>query len=198
MKIEQTDLKNKETNSDLLEKNLKVEKPDSVRAKEYKAEYMKNLENAEYYSTYKERLAQTPTENTGKWTGERGNSTFIPHDENAQKELKAHGVDGIEYKDGIADFSSVAKETVEIDMIPNRSANFRKADKACAEKWNQKNFEGKNNWTIDDVKAWRQKNNYTWHECIDSKHCELVPTSIHSKCGHVGGYSECVKREKNN
>ena len=44
-KIEQTDLKNKETNSDFLEKNLKVEKPDSVRAKESAGNFMKNLES---------------------------------------------------------------------------------------------------------------------------------------------------------
>ena len=81
------------------------------------------------------------------------------------------------------------------DMRADRSDTFRKADNACAEKWNQEKFEGKADWTRKDIEEWRDNNEYTWHENNDRKTCELVPRSIHSKCGHLGGFSECKKAE---
>jgi hypothetical protein len=40
------------------------------------------------------------------------------------------------------------------------------------------------------VAKWRVQNKYTWHELNDGKNMKLVPGSINSKFGHLGGVSE--------
>lgn len=196
----ETTIKDSDNRTEQLEKNIEVEKPEFVEKKETAKDFMNKLENSECYSSYGERLSQTPRENgtdsKGKWQGERGESKYVPNDEKAQDVLKEHGQNGIEYKDAMPNFEPVAKESVEIqDMHANRSETFRKADNECAQKWNEKNFEDKNNWTGKDVADWRMDNKYTWHECNDRKTCQLVPTDIHSQCGHLGGFAECKKRD---
>ena len=42
--------------------------------------------------------------------------------------LEKYGLEGIEYKDGVPDFSECSEETVEISMTENRSKNFSKAN----------------------------------------------------------------------
>ena len=186
--------KNTESRTERLEKNIEAEKPENYTSR------TEQLEDREYYSTREERLAQTPRENgidsKGIWQGERGESKYIPNDAKAQEALARCGRDGVEYKDAVPDFAPFAKETVEIkDMHANRSETFRKADNKCAQKWNEKNFENKSDWTGKNVSDWRIENGYTWHECNDCKTCQLVPTDIHSKCGHLGGFAECKKKD---
>ncbi len=67
-----------------------------------------------YYSTYEERISQTPV-NNGEWTGERGESTFVSTKDSVQKILKDVGKDDISYSDTIPDFKPVSKYVVEID-----------------------------------------------------------------------------------
>lgn len=140
-----------------------------------------------YLSTYSERLQQTPT-NDGKWEGERGESKFISDKEHVNKILDEKGLAGIEYKNGIPEFSDVSKGKVEIDdMSDNRPKNFKQADEKMAEQ---------RGCTPREVKKWREDNNYTWHECNDRKTCQKVPSSINSTFGHLGGVSECKKDNK--
>ena len=100
----------------------------------------------EYLSTYKERIDRTPSENSdrGEWTGERGESTYIPSDEAMKELLAKYGLEGIEYHDGIPDFSQCSECTVEIDnMTENRADNFAQCDEKCAEQWNKEARDGK-------------------------------------------------------
>ena len=46
-----------------------------------------------------------PTENSGFFEGERGNSAFVPDSPNAQAALSEYGKDAVEYVDGEPDFS---------------------------------------------------------------------------------------------
>lgn len=161
------------------------------------------------YSTYKERIDRTPKDDgeRGEWEGERGESKYVPNDKETQEELAKYNIDGIEYKDGIPDFSPCAEASVEIDnMTENRQSyiddegnrtegNFEQADNKCAEQWNKEGKDGKTDWTGDDVAKWRKEHGYTWHECNDGKTCQLVPTKIHSSCGHLGGVAECKRRD---
>ena len=154
---------------------------------------------SDYPSSYKERIDRTPRENSdrGEWTGERGESVFIPSDEEMQKLLAQFGLDGIEYKDGIPDFSKCSACTVEIDnMSENRygkDGNFAQCDSKCAEQWNKEGRDGKTDWTARDVKEWREANGYSWHERNDMKTCDLIPTEINDYFGHLGGVAECKK-----
>ena len=141
-----------------------------------------------FESTYEERLAQTPI-NNGKWTGERGESTFI-HENNEIKEILIKvDKEGIDYSNAIPDFSPVSKGKVEIEgMSIDRNANFKKADERLAEEWGV---------APKEVRKWRKQNQYTWHELNDKVSMELVPTIINGKFGHLGGVSEVSKAEKN-
>ena len=151
-------------------------------------------EETEYLSSYKERMDHTPI-STGTWEHDRGESKFIPDDEEARAELEARGMDGIEYKNGIPDFSECAEATVEIDnMTENRYPNFKQCDDALAAKWNEEARDGRTDWEGKDVRDFRD-GIYTWHERIDMKTCDLVPRAIHDKCRHLGGVSECKKRD---
>ena len=138
------------------------------------------------YSTYDERLKQTPV-NDGHWDGERGESTFYSNNEEANKYLHEAGEDGVAYKDAIPDFSEVSKGDVEIDdMSEDRYKNFKQADQKLADE---------KGCTPRDVAEWRENNGYTWHECNDTRTCQKIPSSVNSTFGHLGGVSECKKRD---
>lgn len=136
-----------------------------------------------------------PIEN-GDWTGKRGNSKWIPNEVYIPKKsnpeekswrdiLKDYDIDGIEYKDGEPDFSSISKGDVEIeDFSDNRDDNFDKADIELAK---QRGCSPK------EVKEWRKENKYTWHECKDMKTIQKVPSIVHNNMSHSGGISEVKK-----
>lgn len=163
-----------------------------------------SVESCDYPSTYKERLDRTPTtENpNGKWSGNRGESMFVPTVDRVCEILRNKGLEGINYKDAIPDFGPIAEAKVIIQgMSQHRHSligengerivgNYEKADIECAKAWNLEQRDGKDDWTHEDVKNWREANGYTWHEHNDMKTCYLVPTEVHDVCRHLGGVSE--------
>lgn len=152
---------------------------------------------ARLYTSREERIDQTPR-NNGEWTGDRGDSKFVHEDEGVRKALKEYGIDGIEYKDGVVDFSPISAHSVDIDMTSRRygpGGNFEKADTQAAKDWNAEAREGRTDWKPRDVEEWREKNGYTWHECSDQRTCELVPRDLHAAFGHAGGVLECKRRD---
>lgn len=163
-----------------------------------------SVESCDYPSTYKERLGRTPTtENPhGKWSGDRGESMFVPTVDRVCKILRNKGLEGINYKDAIPDFGPIAEAKVTIQgMSQHRHSligengerivgNYEKADIECAKAWSLEQRDGKDDWTHEDVKNWREANGYTWHEHNDMKTCYLVPTEVHDVCRHLGGVSE--------
>jgi|GEM_PF-1087722 len=157
------------------------------------------LEASDYPSTYEERIQQTPKEGQrGHWAGERGESEYTPTGPEIVKILDEYGLEGIEYTDGVPDFSGVSESTVEIDnMTENRDSppgsNYEQCDEQCAEQWNLEGRDGKTDWSARDVADWRRENGYSWHERNDMKTCDLVPTKINAYFGHLGGVSECKK-----
>lgn len=157
--------------------------------------------NGECLSTYEERLKQTPAEgDRGHWTGERGESKYIPTDEEVKEILADYGMDGVDYKNGIPDFSNCAEATVEIDNMSSdrkgKGGNFEQCNQKCAEQWNAEARDGKTDWTARDVADWYRDNHYSWHECNDRKTCQLVPTKVNDYFGHLGGVGECNIAEK--
>ena len=71
-----------------------------------------HIENG-YYSTYEERIKQTPRENSdrGDWSGKRGESEFTPNDKEVKMILEKYGTHSISYKDGIPDFRKKPRNT---------------------------------------------------------------------------------------
>lgn len=166
-----------------------------------------SVESCDYPSTYKERLDRTPTtENShGEWSDDRGESMFVPTDDRLRELLQSKGVEGINYKDAIPDFSPIAEAKVTIQgMSQHRLSligengerivgNYEKADIECAKVWNHERRDGKDDWTPQGVRKWREANGCTWNEHNDMKTCSLVPTIAHETCRHLGGVSEIKK-----
>lgn len=156
-----------------------------------------------HYTSRQERI-DCAAKSNGTWTGEPGNSKFIPTDKTdeglaAREKLSEYGMDGIVYKDGIPDFSKVSSETVKIDMTSDRLGNnYPKAYKAVQDKWNNENRNERSDWTIREVKDWKQANGLSPHECIDTKTVMFVPTAVHSEAKHFGGVAECKARDNVN
>lgn len=163
-----------------------------------------SVESCDYPSTYEERLDRTPTmENPhGKWTGDRGESMFVPTDDGVREILQNKGLEGINYRDGVPDFGPISEAKVTIQgMSQHRLSqigengertvgNYEKADIECAKAWNLEQRDGKDDWTNKDIEKWRKTNGYTWHEHNDMKTCSLVSTAVHEVCRHLGGVSE--------
>lgn len=149
----------------------------------------------ESLSDINEKNRCCPREN-GQWEGERGESKWLP-DRNSipgkfNEELNTWGeildrynIDGIVFKDGEPDFSSIMKGEVEIsDFTTARYVNFSQADIKLAEQKGCSPEEGK---------AWRKENGYTWHECRDKITMQKVPNEVHGNIPHSGGISEAKK-----
>lgn len=164
-----------------------------------------------------------PSENSGNFLGEKGNSIFIPNDNNILDILHSYGVNGIEYKNEEPDFSPFATQltmwgeintTVEIaHMTENREngkwefgrrPNGKKFDKnyeignfAQADYEMCEKIKAKNaNLKLDpkDIEKFRKENKLTWHECKDGKTMMLIPEEIHKRFPHSGGVSEMSYR----
>lgn len=168
----------------------------------------------EYYTSYEDRLNHTPKEDSelGSWEGERGESKFIPNENNeaanaAKEKLAEYGMDGVEYESAEPDFSECCEAEVKIDkMTEHREnyidengeyqlGNFAQADAKCAEQWNAASRDGKDDWTAADVRDWRRENQYSWHECCDTSTMQLVSRDIHGVFKHSGGVAECKVRD---
>lgn len=157
------------------------------------------------YSDYDDRWGHTPKDSEkGTWEGERGESVFVPNDTPDNKEindsLKAKDLNGLEYKDACADFSSVAEETVEINNMTNdrygKGGNFEQAYSALADKFNAEIKDGKTDWTTRDVWDWSKDttkhdgHTLTVHERNDLKTCDFVRSDLHEFFTHSGGVGE--------
>ncbi|WP_313636993.1 HNH endonuclease [Paenibacillus sp.] len=122
-----------------------------------------------------------------------------------KKILDEAGIDGINYKNAVPDFSPVAKAELEIDHMLGgtgnrgadaRRANFKQADIKLAEQLNNSpELASQFGLTSGKIKAGdiadiREELKLTWHELNDGKTMQLVPSEINSKFGHLGGVGE--------
>ena len=164
----------------------------------------------EFASSYESRLNQTPALNNTKvqFEGIRGESKCIlkpPPNQQLKELLDEVGIDGIEYRNAVPDFSPTAKAQVEINYMLGgtgnyggkaRKANFDQSDQKLADQLNNspefaKQFGMESgNISSRDIKKYREINKLTWHELNDVKTMQLVPTEINRDFGHLGGVGE--------
>lgn len=152
-----------------------------------KIDYTRGFDVEPKYSSYDQRVKTTPV-NKGEWSSERAESLFISDKTGeVKKYLDEAGVDGVEYKNGMPDFSPFSKGEIKLENMTNdRKSNFSTADEELAEKWNTPDEK----WTAEDVADWREDNKYTWHELNDLETIQLVPSKINSVFKHFGGVGE--------
>ncbi|NLL05737.1 MAG: HNH endonuclease [Clostridiaceae bacterium] len=168
------------------------------------------FKQTEFASSYESRIGQTPREKNPivGFEGIRGESLCTlkpPPDTEIKKILDESGIDGIEYRNAVPDFSPVAKAQFEIDYMLGgiggnggkaRLNNFAQADEKLANQLNESpelahKFGVKSGKiTAKDIQIYRDKNELTWHEVNDCKTIQLVPSKINSTFGHLGGVGE--------
>ncbi|KHD37946.1 hypothetical protein NL50_00085 [Clostridium acetobutylicum] len=168
------------------------------------------FKQTEFASSYESRIHQTPGEENLKvvFEGPRGESLCTlkpPPDPELSKILDGAGIDGIEYRNGVPDFTPVSKANIEIEHMVGgklkmgtkaREINFVQADKKLAEQLNnspelaRKFGMEPGEISVKDIRNFRKKNKYTWHELNDCKTIQLVPSKINNAFGHVGGVGE--------
>ena len=174
------------------------------------AEVPPAFRQTEFASSYEARLNQTPALENSKveFEGIRGESKGIlkpPPDRQLEQILDEVGIDGIQYKNAVPDFSPTAKAQVEINYMLGgkgtyggkaRRANFVQSDQKLADQLNNSpelaSQFGMESGKISarDIKKYRENNKLTWHELNDVKTMQLVPTKINSEFGHLGGVGE--------
>jgi RHS repeat-associated protein len=141
---------------------------------------LETYEEVQYYR----RLSKTPKIDSplGQWTGDRGESKFIPSDPKMKAFLKQYGLDGITYKNGVPDFTPFAETQVTLFNMHGgdygRKFNFPEADKLAGP-----------GHTLADIEATKGIK-YTWHECNDMKTMQLIPFDINDYFDHFGGVGE--------
>lgn len=136
--------------------------------------------------------------NGGNWTGERGNSKWIPEKDFVPSNPctnpnqlswdminKKYNIDGVNFNNGQPDFLEISKGNVEIDnFTENRFGKGGNFDQA-AEKLSEKT-----GYSKSEIKEWMKDNKYTWHECNDCRTMQKVPTEVHGNISHTGGIAE--------
>lgn len=158
-----------------------------------------------------------PTEKTGEFDGEPGNSAFKPSSESALERMKGFGKESVEYKDGYPVFDPFTAHDsewgtingqVEIGHMTDNRTNpawemgRRPQGKGHDPNYDLGNFSQADNAvaeqlkddnpsiTGEDIEKYRKQNKLIWHECADGKTMQLVPKEIHEACRHSGGVSE--------
>ncbi|MGM9922961.1 MAG: HNH endonuclease [Bacillus sp. (in: firmicutes)] len=158
----------------------------------------------EFASSYEARLNQTPAQINPKveFIGVRGESLCKlkpPPDSKLKRILDEAGIEGIQYKNGVPDFSPVSKAQVEINYMLGgkaRTYNFVQVDQKLADQLNNSSELARKfgmrpgEITAKDIDKYRTKNKLTWHELNDVRIMQLVPTEINRRFGHLGGVGE--------
>ena len=70
-----------------------------------------------YQSSYADRIRQTPSLESNRWAGERGESVCTPQSDVARQIMEERGISGVQYQDGVPDFSPFSESTVKLGYM---------------------------------------------------------------------------------
>ena len=172
------------------------------------------FQQKKFWTTYEKRLKKTPSFNNPdlEWKNitERGECLCIPKDKSGDiaKILQSAGVDGIQYKNAVPDFSPVSIFDTKVsisddflkthDMKSARPISYAQANKSFADYLNSHEEYAKNlgikpdngRYTEKCIESFMRDNKYTWHELNDCETLQCVPTLINQKFRHIGFWGE--------
>ena len=178
------------------------------------------FQQKKFWTTYEKRLKKTPSLNNPdlEWKNitERGECLCIPKDQSGDiaKILQSAGVDGIQYKNAVPDFSPVSifdtKVSISDDFLKThdiqsaRPISYAQANKSFADYLNSNEQYAKNlgikpdngRYTAKCVESFMRDNKYTWHELNDCETLQCVPTLINQKFRHIGFWGEMSEKIK--
>ena len=70
-----------------------------------------------FQSSYADRIRQTPSLESNRWAGERGESVCAPQSDAARQIMEERGISGVQYQDGVPDFSPFSESTVKLGYM---------------------------------------------------------------------------------
>ncbi|MDY5858888.1 MAG: HNH endonuclease [Porphyromonas sp.] len=161
------------------------------------------------------QVDQTRLPRNGTWDGEVGNSLFTPNPDYVPPSktaynnpdslsmgqiMEKYGITGVRYNYGYPDFTPVARETVILDDIGSfyRHEADRPKGTPIGNSVHERAFSKlaeQKGMSLEEVRAYKEKNNLVIHECGDGKTVQFVPREIHDNLSHSGGIEAYKKME---
>ena len=142
----------------------------------------------------------------GRWTGEPGDSLWIPDDSvvppdkgysnihgKTWRQIKAeNGFQGINFSDGRADFRPVTKQEVVFDWERELGLEgirhiVETGDRQYLHEAGFAMLARKMGKSVQEVKEYKERLNLVWHEEPDCETLRLVVREVHDNIRHFGG-----------
>lgn len=143
----------------------------------------------------------------GRWTGEAGNSRWLPDSDYTPKNRlynnmygktwaqilrENHCEEGIVFTNGEIDFAGTGVVKAEVEIPGGIATCFTEDDLAKGKRTRLHDtafaiLAKRMGKTVSEVMRWKDENVYVWHECIDLRTLQLVPREIHDNVTHQGG-----------
>ena len=142
----------------------------------------------------------------GRWTGEAGNSLWIPDDsmvppdkgynnihQKTWRQIKSeNGIQGINFVDGRVDFSPVTKYEVDFDWEKELGGDgirylVETGDRQYLHEAAFSILASTLGKSVEEVKQIKESLNLVWHEEPDCATLQLVVREVHDNIRHFGG-----------
>ena len=155
---------------------------------------------------YSDRGRKNIPTSGGRWSGEAGDSIWIPDDQivppdkgysNMQHKTwgqikRENGISGIRFSDGRVDFSPVTKYAVKFDWEKELGGVgirylVQTGDRQCLHEAAFSKLAAKLGKSIEEVKQLKESRNLVWHEEPDCETLQLVVREVHDNIRHFGG-----------
>ena len=155
---------------------------------------------------YSDRGRKNIPTSGGRWSGEAGNSVWIPDDQivppdkgysNMQHKTwgqikRENGISGIRFSDGRVDFSPVTKYAVKFDWEKELGGDgirylVQTGDRQYLHEAAFSKLAAKLGKSIEEVKQLKESRNLVWHEEPDCETLQLVVREVHDNIRHFGG-----------
>ena len=155
---------------------------------------------------YSDRGRKNIPTSGGRWSGEAGDSVWIPDDQivppdkgysNMQQKTWGqikweNGISGIRFSDGRVDFSLVTKYAVKFDWEKELGGDgirylVQTGDRQYLHEAAFSKLAAKLGKSIEEVKQLKESRNLVWHEEPDCETLQLVVREVHDNIRHFGG-----------
>lgn len=155
---------------------------------------------------YSDRGRKNIPTSGGRWSGEAGDSVWIPDDQivppdkgysNMQHKTwgqikRENGISGIRFSDGRVDFSPVTKYAVKFDWEKELGEDgirylVQTGDRQYLHEAAFSKLAAKLGKSIEEVKQLKESRNLVWHEEPDCETLQLVVREVHDNIRHFGG-----------
>ena len=155
---------------------------------------------------YSDRGRKNIPTSGGRWSGEAGDSIWIPDDQivppdkgysNMQHKTwgqikRENGISGIRFSDGRVDFSPVTKYAVKFDWEKELGGDgirylVQTGDRQYLHEAAFSKLAAKLGKSIEEVKQLKESRNLVWHEEPDCETLQLVVREVHDNIRHFGG-----------